>query len=184
MPHDSIADREMLALQYPIGTRDSHREFTSATRRAAIDDIAVLPADLRAAVADLDDTQLDTPYRPGGWTVRQVVHHVADANVVIYTRARIALTEASPPVKTWDEVTWAELPDARTMPIDASLAMLAAVHARLTHLLNQLSPDQGARTMSHPVWGVMPVDDLVELCAWHGKHHVAHIVALRKRKGW
>jgi len=186
MQPDVASSSDMLALQYPIGKRVHGTEttFTSASRSAAIDHIAELPAKLRRAVAGLTVAQLDTPYRPDGWTVRQVVHHLADAHVVLYARARIALTEENPPVKMWDEVTWAELPDARDMPIDVSLTIVDSVHARFVHLLNLLTPDQFGRTMQHPVWGVIPVDELVEVCAWHGRHHIAHVCALRTRNGW
>jgi hypothetical protein len=180
----SSTDR--MALQYPIGKRvpGTGTVFTSASRRAAIDDIAKLPANLRQAVVGLTIAQLDTPYRPDGWTVRQVVHHLADAHLVLYARAKIALTEDNPPVTTWDEVTWAELPDARTMPVDGSLSIVDAVHARFIYLLNRLLPDQFGRTIRHPLWGVIPVDELIEICAWHGRHHTAHIRALRTRNGW
>lgn len=187
MTHPNMtSSTDMLELQYPIGKRvhGTGKVFTSASRRAAIDDIAELPANLRQAVAGLTIAQLDTPYRPGGWTVRQVVHHLADAHVVLYARAKIALTEDNPPVKMWDEDTWAELPDAKAMEIDGSLAIVDAVHARFVHLLNLLAPDQFGRTMQHPVWGVIPLDELVEICAWHGRHHTAHICALRTRNGW
>lgn len=175
---------DLAALRYPIGKRKSRMVFSAASRATTMDEIEELPACIGDAAGGLTAAQLDTPYRPGGWTVRQVVHHVADAHLVIYVRARIALTEDDPPVKTWDEVTWAELPDAKAMPIDTSLAIIGAVHARLTHLLRALSPDQFARTMRHPEWGVIPLDELIEICAWHGRHHTAHIVRLRERRGW
>lgn len=173
-----------VALQYPIGKRVPRMAFSSESRAAAIGEMAALPANLRRAIAGLSDAQLDTPYRPGGWTVRQVVHHLPDAHVVLYARTKIALTEDNPAVTLWDEVEWAELPDATAMAIDASLSMADAVHARFVHLLGMLTPDQFRRTLRHPLWGVIPVDDLVEICAWHGRHHVAHICALRTRSGW
>ncbi len=179
-----MTDAELEVLRYPIGRREQSTGYTTASRNAAIDDIAVLPASVRQAVAGLDDAQLDTQYRPGGWTVRQVVHHVADAHIVLYVRTRIALTEGNPPVKLWDEVTWGELPDALTMAIDASLSILEALHARFVHLLARLTSEQFGRCMQHPLWGVIPVDELVEICAWHGRHHVAHIRRLRERSGW
>ena len=175
---------DMAALQYPIGKRTPRTAYSSESRGAVISDIAALPAKVRQAVAGLTDIQLDTPYRPDGWTVRQVVHHLADAHVILYTRAKIALTEDNPPVKMWDEVPWAELPDARAMPIDVSLAMVDAVQARLTYLLKALTPDQFARTSRHPEWGTITVDYLVDLGVWHGKHHTAQIRALRERSGW
>ncbi|HEY2164929.1 MAG TPA: DinB family protein, partial [Gemmatimonadaceae bacterium] len=119
-----------------------------------------------------------------GWTVRQVVHHVADAHMVLYTRARTAVTEDNPFVKTWDEERWAELPDAKAMAIDGSLAIIDAVHTRFVHLLRALAAAQWERTMRHPDWGVISIDSLVDLCAWHGKHHTAHVVELRRRNSW
>lgn len=174
----------MPALRYPIGEHEPRTVFSSTSRGAAIDDMAQLPANLRRAVAGLTIRQLDTPYRPSGWTVRQVVHHLADAHMILYVRAKIALTEDTPPVKTWGEAPWAELPDATAMPIDDSLALVDAVHARFVYLLKALTPEQFGRTMSHPERGVIPIDELVSLCAWHGRHHTAHISELRKRSGW
>jgi DinB superfamily len=171
-------------LRYPIGPRVRRAVFSDESRAAVIASIEQLPADMRRAVAGLADAHLDTPYRPGGWTVRQVVHHVADAHMVVNTRARIALTEDNPPVKMWDHATWAELSDAKSMPIDDSLAILDAAHRRLVHLLRTLAADQWRRTMTHPEWGVVSIDDLIELCAWHGEHHTAHVTQLRKRSGW
>lgn len=180
----SMSSAELSALRYPIGKRATRTELSSEARATAIDEIMHLPADLRRVVAGLTDAQLDTPYRPEGWTVRQVVHHLADAHAIIATRVRTALTEDNPPVKMWDEVPWAELPDARAMPIDVSLAMVDAVQARLTYLLKALTPDQFARTSRHPEWGTITVDYLVDLGVWHGKHHTAQIRALRERSGW
>jgi DinB family protein len=171
-------------LRYPIGRYAPHTPFSDASRAATIASIEQTPAKFRRASAGLTDAQLDTPYRPDGWTVRQVVHHLADAHMVLYARTKIALTEDNPPVKMWDEVTWAELLDARSMPIDGSLAIIDAVHARLVHLLETLTPDQFGRTMKHPEWGVVSIDWLVGLCAWHGEHHTAHVSELRKRRGW
>lgn len=184
MQPDNDSSTNMLALCYPIGKRTPRTVFSSESRKAAIDAIAEMPANLRQAVAGLADAQLDTPYRPSGWTVRQVVHHLADAHMILYARAKIALTEDNPAITLWDEVNWAELLDAKSMAIDASLGMGDAVHARFVHLLRALTADQCGRTLRHPVWGVIPIDELVEICAWHGKHHVAHICALRERSGW
>jgi len=181
---NTTSSTEMLSLRYPIGERVRRATHTRASRAVAIDDIAALPANLRQEVAGLTDIQLDTPYRPDGWTVREVVHHLADAHLVLCVRAKVALTEDCPPVMLWDEVTWAELPDATTMPIETSLAIVDAVHARFVFLLKALAPHQFDRSINHPVWGVVPVDELVEICAWHGKHHIAHITALRTRIGW
>lgn len=180
----SVTSAELTALRYPIGERATRTVLSSEARAAAIEEIENLPADLHRAVAGLTDAQLDTPYRPDGWTVRQVVHHLADAHSIIATRVRTALTEDDPPVKMWDEVPWAELPDAKAMPIDVSLSIVDAVHARFTYLLRALTPKQFARTSRHPDWGTIPVDYLVDLCVWHGKHHTAQISALRERSGW
>jgi hypothetical protein len=184
MRSDIDSSTDAMALRYPIGQRVSRDTFTSESRDAAFAAIRDLPAALRHAVFRLSDAQLDTPYRPNGWTVRQVVHHLADAHVVMYARVKLALTEDNPPVTLWDEVEWAELLDSREMPIDVSLAIVDAIHARFAALLALLTPHQLGRTLQHPVWGTIPVDELVELCAWHGRHHVAHISGLRERSGW
>ena len=160
-------------LRYPIGRFESVSTLTAAQRRECIAQIAAAPEGLRRAVAGLDDRQLDTPYRPGGWTVRQVVHHVPDSHLNAYTRFKLACTEATPTIKTYDEARWAELPEARSAPIEVSLA-----------LLESLGPTEFARTFRHPEWGTPTVDWLLAQYAWHGRHHTAHITALRERMGW
>jgi hypothetical protein len=150
----------------------------------ALADIEQLPARLRAAVAGLDDRQLDTPYRVDGWTVRQVVHHLADSHINALVRLKLALTESHPTIKPYDENAWAVLPDVR-MPIAVSLAILDGVHARMVIILRSLTPEQIQRTFMHPEHGkVMTVSYLVQNYAWHGRHHVAHITSLRTRQGW
>jgi uncharacterized damage-inducible protein DinB len=149
-----------------------------------VDQIAALPAELRSAVTTLDDTQLGTPYREGGWTVRQVVHHVPDSHVNAYTRFKLALTEDVPTIKTYEEAQWAELPEARSAPIGVSLALLDALHQRWVLLLRVLAPAQFARAFRHPDLGVMTLDQQIALYAWHGRHHLAHITSLRTRMGW
>jgi len=171
-------------LRYPIGRFVRPAEVTEARLREAIADIAAAPARLRAAVAGLSGEQLDTPYRPGGWTLRQVVHHVADSHVNSYVRYRLALTEDEPTIKPYDEARWAELPDAKSLPVDVSLAMLDAVHYRWTSLLDALAPADFARTFRHPEMGLMRLDANTCLYAWHGRHHEAHIARLRARQGW
>lgn len=171
-------------LRYPIGQHVPRHSHSDMSHAAAIAAIAEVPSNLRRAVDGLTDAQVDTPYRPEGWTVRQLIHHVADSHMVLYVRLRIALTEDRPAVKTWDEAKWAELEDASTMPLDASLAIIEAVHARLVRLVRTLAPVQFARTMLHPDWGEISVDDLLELCAWHGKHHTAHLTEIVRRSGW
>lgn len=153
-------------------------------RRAAIDVIAQTPQRLRAAVHGLDDSQLDTPYRPDGWTVRQLVHHVVDSHMNAYVRVRLALTEQSPTIKTYAEAAWAELTDARDMPIAGSLAMLDALHERLVHLLRAIPAEAFARTLVHPENGPMTIDALLSVYSWHGRHHTAHVTALRERMRW
>jgi uncharacterized damage-inducible protein DinB len=171
-------------LRYPIGRMKLPAEVSVAQRNQYLDEIAAAPAHLRAAVEGLSDDQLDTPYRPGGWTVRQVVHHVPDSHLNSYVRCKWALTETEPPIKTYDQDGWAMLPDARTAPIEISLALLDAVHERWLALLQGLSDDDFARTFKHPEWGLVRLDQNLAIYAWHGQHHVAHITGLREREGW
>ena len=171
-------------LQYPIGKFHRPTKWEDADRAAAIATIAALPKELAAAVSGLADAQLDTPYRPGGWHVRQVVHHVADSHANAYTRLRLALTENEPTIKPYAEALWAELLDARTMPVAASLRLLDALHARWVTLATSLTAAQCARTFRHPESGVQTIDWLFALYAWHGRHHTAHITELRKRESW
>jgi hypothetical protein len=159
--------------------------MTDARRAACVARIAAAPAALRAAVAGLSDAQLDTPYRPGGWTVRQVVHHVPDSHLNAYVRIRLALTENTPTIKPYEEARWAELPDARTLPIEASLGLLEGLHVRWVALLGGLGAADGARQFHHPEHGrLITVDELIAMYAWHGEHHVAHVTSLRLRNGW
>jgi hypothetical protein len=159
--------------------------MTDARRAACVARIAAAPAALRAAVAGLSDAQLDTPYRPGGWTVRQVVHHVPDSHLNAYVRIRLALTENTPTIKPYEEARWAELPDARTLPIEASLVLLEGLHVRWVALLGGLGAADGARQFHHPEHGrLITVDELIAMYAWHGEHHVAHVTSLRLRNGW
>ena len=174
----------MSDLHYPIGRFEPVTSLAPAQRVTCIDQIAAAPDGLRRAVTGLDDRQLDTPYRPGGWTVRQVVHHVPDSHLNAYTRFKLACTEESPAIKTYEEARWAELPEARTAPIDVSLDLLTALHRRWVLFLRLLGPDDFARTVRHPEWGSPTVDFLLAQYAWHGRHHTAHITALRDRMGW
>ena len=170
-------------LRYPIGKFQSVQKLTEAERRQSIDAIAEAPARLRAAVAGLDDKQLDTPYRPGGWTVRQVTHHVPDSHMNAFIRLKLALTEDEPTIKPYDEARWALLADAKE-PIEASLALLDNLHQRWVPLWRSLAPADWARKLNHPEMGVMTLDNLAAIYAWHGRQHVAHITALRERQGW
>jgi DinB superfamily len=171
-------------LRYPIGPFRPEPSMSDAQRAAMIDDIADLPFKLRAAVAGLDNAQLDTPYREGGWTVRQTVHHVADSHVNSYIRFRLAVTEDNPTIKPYDEAAWAELPDAKHEPVEVSLKMLEAIHHRWVILLRSFKAADWQRTIVHPERGQLTMNGNLALYSWHCKHHVAHITELRKRKGW
>jgi len=170
--------------RYPIGKFQQPLEVTSQLRQQAMDIIAETPGLLRSAVKELSPTQLDTPYREGGWTVRQVVHHVPDSHVNAYIRLRLALTEEQPTIKPYEENLWAQLPDAKTAPIEVSLLLLDALHNRWMRLWRSLTAEQFGRVFVHPEHGPRTVDWLLFLYAWHGRHHIAHITELRKQKSW
>lgn len=174
----------MNAMQYPIGQFAHDGTITANDIEGWIDDIAALPRELRAAVKDLNDAQLDTPYRPEGWTVRQVVHHLPESHMNLYIRFKWALTEDEPTIKAYDEVGWAELSDGRTAEIEPSLHLLDALHGRLVVLLRSLTREQLQRQFVHPESGPNRLDRKIGDYAWHGKHHVAHITSLRDREGW
>ena len=169
---------------YPIGKFERPGTLSPADRKTKIASLASAPGKFRAAVLGLSDTQLDTPYRDGGWTVRQVIHHVADSHLNSYERFRLALTENEPAIKAYDEKKWAELSDARTAPVEISLDMLDAIHARWVLLLNSFSPADFAKTIRHSENGVMTLDDCLAMYDWHGRHHTAHITSLRAAKNW
>ena len=170
--------------RYPTGKFADGLVRTLERRQTLLRDIANLPAQMRAAVTGLGDAQLDTPYREGGWTARQVVHHVADSHLNAYIRTRWALTEVSPLIKAYDEAAWAELSDAKLGPIEPSMALLQALHLRWVSLLRTLPEEAFARAFRHPEGGENTLGTLLELYAWHGQHHVAHVTALRQQKGW
>jgi len=170
--------------RYPIGKYTPPQEATPALRQQAIDSIAGTPAKLKAALSGLHDAQLDTPYRDGGWTVRQVAHHVPDSHLNAYVRFRLALTENQPTIKPYEEARWAELADAKSAPVAVSLALLEPLHDRWVRLLRSLTASDFARTFVHPEHGVRTLDWMLFLYAWHGRHHTAHITTLRKQKGW
>ena len=169
--------------RYPIGKFEMPAQVTPQARQAAIDEIASTPAKMRAAVKGLNDAQLDTPYREGGWTVRQVVHHVPDSHMNAFIRLKLALTEDNPTIKPYNETLWADLADAR-MPIEVSQTLLDSVHARLDRLWRSMKPEDFSRKLVHPDHGQRSVDWLLFLYTWHGKHHAAHITELRRQKGW
>jgi uncharacterized damage-inducible protein DinB len=160
------------------------RAVTAEQRKQAIDEIAAAPVKLKAAVKGLSETRLDTPYRDGGWTVRQVIHHVPDSHLNAYVRLRLALTEESPTIKPYAEAAWAELADAKSGPIEVSQLLLDALHERWVALWRSLRAEDFARKLVHPERGERTVDWMALLYAWHGKHHTAHITELRKQKGW
>ncbi len=171
-------------VRYPIGKFNWSGSTTADERGRLIGQIAATPHRMRSAVAGLSAAQLDTPYRDGGWTVRQVVHHVPDSHMNSYIRFKFALTEHEPTIKPYDEAQWAELIDARTAPIEPSLNLLEGLHERWTLLLQSLSAEDVKRRFHHPELGVVSIEQYIALYAWHGQHHVAHITSLRERKGW
>jgi uncharacterized damage-inducible protein DinB len=170
--------------RYPVGKFEERSDLTSDDRRALIGIIADAPRRMRDAVANLNEAQLDTPYRDGGWTVRQVVHHVPDSHLNAYVRLKLALTEDSPTIKPYEEARWAELADSRDTPIEVSLNLLESLHTRWVTLLRSLRDEDYARTFTHPDHGQMTVDWLLQLYAWHSRHHVGHVTSLRARNGW
>ena len=170
---------------YPVGEfQPVVGPVTNALRLRWIAELAAAPEEMRAALAGLSEQQLDTPYRPEGWTVRQVVHHVPDSHMHSYIRFRWALTEDRPTIKPYDEVLWAQLPDVRSAPVEDSLLLLDGLHRRWTALLRELTPAEWDRTFFHPERGVVSLESNLALYAWHGRHHVAHITSLRERMGW
>jgi len=170
-------------LRFPVGQFDPAAPVAPGRREPAIAAIAELPARMRAAVAGLTDAQLDTPYRPGGWTVLQVVHHVADSHMNGYIRTKLALTEDEPTIKPYDQDAWTPLPDTR-LPVEISLAILDNLHARWTTVWRSLAPAQFQRRFYHPEIGLTNLDAQLQGYAWHSRHHVAHITSLRQREGW
>lgn len=171
-------------LQYPIGRFLAPTFVTAVDRAKWLRAMADAPAQLRAAVAGLDDEQLNTSYRPGGWTLRQLVHHLADSHLNSYVRMRLALTEDHPTIRPYNEKSWAKLEDAKSAPIGMSLDLLDALHRRWLALLADLSAREWRRTYFHPETGDMTLEAVLALYAWHGRHHTAHITSLRQREGW
>ncbi|HET9741519.1 MAG TPA: putative metal-dependent hydrolase [Terriglobales bacterium] len=171
-------------LRFPLGKFHYETAMTKSQRETALDTISQVPARMRAAIRGLTPQQLDTPYRPEGWTVRQVVHHVPDSHLNAYIRTKLALTETEPTIKPYDEKRWAELADSRLTPIETSLKILEAVHERWNYLLRSMTDADFTRTFRHPEHGVRTADWMVALYAWHGPHHIAHITSLRERMGW
>ncbi|HYW51010.1 MAG TPA: putative metal-dependent hydrolase, partial [Gemmatimonadaceae bacterium] len=170
--------------QYPVGRFTAPDQVTDVVRDTAIREVADAPAAMRAAVAGLNPSQVETPYRDGGWTVRQVVHHVADSHMHAYIRFKFALTEENPTIRPYDEAAWAVLPDVASQPIEVSLALIDGIHARWVACMREMTPAQFSRAFVHPELGPQPVDLSLLRYAWHGRHHVAHVTALRQRMGW
>jgi uncharacterized damage-inducible protein DinB len=175
----------MTDLRYPVGEFAVTGEITPERRTGWITEVAEAPAQLRAAIHGLTEEQFDTPYRPGGWTVRQVVHHVPDSHMNAYIRFKLALTEDNPTIRPYEEARWAELPDTAATTVGVSLMMLESLHRRWVILLKALTEAQWPRTYFHPEQRkTVPLSQVLALYAWHGKHHVAHITALRDRMAW
>jgi uncharacterized damage-inducible protein DinB len=170
--------------RYPLGRYQREPEVASGRRAEWIQQIADTPARFREAVRGLSDEQLDTAYRDGGWTVRQLAHHMPDSHMNAYIRVKLALTGDNPAIKTYDEAAWAALPETRATPAEVSLALLDALHVRWVNTLRAMADDDWGRTIQHPEWGAMRMDQLLGLYAWHGRHHVAHVTSLRQRNGW
>ncbi len=170
--------------RFPIGKFHYEGPLSEDQKQTFLADIASAPANLRTAVKGLSDAQLDTPYREGGWTVRQVVHHVPDSHMNSYMRFKLALTEDEPTIKPYAEDRWAELADSKATPIEVSLTMLDSLHDRWVRLLRSLKPEDWKRTFRHPELGPMTLEKNLALYSWHGKHHVAHVTELRRQRGW
>jgi uncharacterized damage-inducible protein DinB len=170
--------------RYPIGRFSPPASSEAGIRSAQIETLRQLPALLRSSVNGLGDAQLDTPYRDGGWTVRQVVHHVADSHTNSYVRFKLALTEDWPTIKSYDEAAWANLADSRELPVDGSLTMIEALHGRWVSVLESLSDEDFQRGYDHPEMGRQNLATGLALYAWHSRHHTAHITSLRARQGW
>jgi len=171
-------------LRYPIGAFILPESPTAQERTLWMADIAAAPVRLRLAVAGLSQPQLNTPYREAGWTARQVVHHLAESHLVAFTRMKFALVEESPTAKSYDEARWVELPDYDSTPLEVSMTLLEALHARWIYLLAGLSEEQFARRFRHPTFGLIRLDQQLARTAWHGRHHVAHITSLCERMRW
>ena len=179
-----MEEKELYELRYPIGRFSVPEEITTKQIKSYIKTIEEAPQKYRKAVQGLSEKQLDTPYRPEGWTVRQVIHHVPDSHINSHVRFKLGLTEENPTIKTYDEAKWAELDDSRDTPIKVSLTLLESLHKRWTLLLKSMSEKDYQKTVNHPEWGELRIDKMLALYDWHCKHHLAHILNLRKRMNW
>jgi uncharacterized damage-inducible protein DinB len=171
-------------IRYPVGPCEWSAEVSAEEKRKHIRDIGELPARLREAVAELAPQHLDTPYREGGWSIRQIVHHIPDSHLNSYTRFKLALTEDQPTIKPYDEKLWAEMPDGRSAPVEISLDLVDALHRRWTLLLDNMTDADFERSLRHPELGALKLKSLLAGYGWHCRHHVAQIVATRRRMGW
>jgi hypothetical protein len=169
------SDPKLEALRFPLGRFKIPESISAADRARYIEEIAAAPAAMRAAVQGLSEAQLELPYRPGGWTIRQVVHHVSDSHLNAYIRMKLALTEDAPTITPYMEDRWAELPDSREVPVETSLRLLEAVQERWLSIMRSMTDAQWHRVFMHPEMGRYPLDRQAALYAWHGRHHVAHI---------
>lgn len=171
------------ALSYPIGRHKRQDSYSAEDRASMIARIAALPAAMAAALSGLSESGFEQPYRPGGWTVRQTVHHVADSHINMFVRVKLALSADVPTINPYDQDLWVHHPDVAVVSPMVSLALLAALHERLTAFYRALTPDQFVRTLMHPENGIMTIEQVLALYAWHGEHHVAHITGMRQREG-
>jgi len=171
----TTSDPQLDALRFPIGRFKIPETISAADRARYMEEIAAAPAALRAAVKGMSEAKLDTPYRPGGWTIRQLVHHVPDSHLNAYIRMKLALTEEEPTITPYMEERWAELSDSFDVPVESSLRLLESVHERWLSVMRSMTEAQWHRVYMHPVLGRYPLDRQAALYAWHGKHHVAHI---------
>lgn len=184
MEFDDFGGDTVTDPRYPIGKFHFDEPQNEEQKSKLIAEIAQAPANLRAAVKDLSPAQLDTPYRDGGWTVRQVVHHVPDSHLNAYSRFKLALTEQEPTIKPYAEDRWAQLADTKSTPIEISLTLLDTLHDRWVRLLRSLQPEDWKRSFRHPELGLVSLEKNLAIYAWHGRHHVAHVVELRRRMSW
>lgn len=180
----AVEDPRLEILRYPIGRFEEDPQPTRSKQKGWADQIGAVPGELRALVQDLSERHLDTPYRPEGWTIRQVIHHLADSHLNGYIRTKLALTEDSPIIKSYDEASWAELPDAAGAPIESSMSLLESLHSRWVLALRALDEEALRRTLRHPDHGTITISRIVQNYAWHGRHHIAHVNALRDKMGW
>jgi hypothetical protein len=176
--------KEMEQLRYPIGRFKPPKEYNDDLREGFIGEIEETPFYLRQSVENLNEVQWNTPYREGGWTLEQVVHHLPDSHMNAYIRFKLGLTEKEPAIKTYKEAEWAKLDDYITTPIETSLTLLESIHVRWIILIKSLSPEQFKRKLNHPEWGMVDINWLLAQYAWHGKHHIAQINSLKQRMGW